>query len=357
MIGYCFEIYDRDGRAEHTEAGPIALSRDGPDGWVAGGTIAEGRVIGGRRGRTPREAVLKSLLAPGPDPTPAELAADVFDTVVTQDRVLRARRPDRPRPGLPARRGAEGDPLRLAGGPAAGPAAARGVSRPRSTRSGGTSTSSRRRATTRSRRRREMRPEGGRADPGLRAQETRPWPAAECTGDERRRRLTAADARAYVAGGGIRCPYCRDDDISGGPVEVEAGGAWQEVTCSGCGAAWRDVYTLAGLDLLDGRGRYLDTLDGTVPIPIEEVLDDGATPGEPTRPVELYVGLAPGAGDVGSWHTTTVRVPRRVPRGRLGEAAIHLLRRRLEAEGTAVAFVGVHHIPATEDDGDEVEAG
>jgi hypothetical protein len=35
-------------------------------------------------GRTPRHAVLKSLLAPGPDPTPADLAADVYDAVAAR---------------------------------------------------------------------------------------------------------------------------------------------------------------------------------------------------------------------------------------------------------------------------------
>lgn len=102
-----------------------------------------------------------------------------------------------------------------------------------------------------------------------------------CTATSRRSRLTTADARAYVAGGGIRCPSCNDANISGGPVEVEAGGAWQEVTCADRDAAWHDVYTLAGIDLLDERGRYLDTLDGTIPRSIAEVLDDVAMSGEP----------------------------------------------------------------------------
>jgi hypothetical protein len=84
MVAYRFEIDDPDGPAGHAESGTIALSRDGRDGWVAGGTITGDRVTGGRRARTPREAVLKALLTPGPDPTPAELAADVYDTVVAQ---------------------------------------------------------------------------------------------------------------------------------------------------------------------------------------------------------------------------------------------------------------------------------
>jgi hypothetical protein len=84
MAEYRFEIDDQDGTAGHAESGTIAMRRDGPDGWVASGTRAGDRVTGGRRGRTPREAVLKALLAPGPDPTLTELAADVYDTVVAQ---------------------------------------------------------------------------------------------------------------------------------------------------------------------------------------------------------------------------------------------------------------------------------
>jgi hypothetical protein len=179
--------------------------------------------------------------------------------------------------------------------------------------------------------------------------------------------LTAEVVRNYVTGGGNHCPYCLDEDISGSSVEIDAGYAWQEVDCSACGRSWHDLYTLTGLDTLDAQGRYKDTLDaqgrykdtldGTDPTPIEEGLAEGAIPGEPTRPVELYVGVAHGAGVSGSWQTATVQVPRRVPAGRLGEAAIHLLGGRLEREGVAVAFVGVLRIPEAEDDGNEREAG
>jgi hypothetical protein len=167
--------------------------------------------------------------------------------------------------------------------------------------------------------------------------------------------LRAAAVRDYVAGGGNLCPYCGDDDISGGSVEVDAGYAWQDVDCSACGASWHDLYTLTGIDLLDAQGRYKETLDGTGPPPIEEVLTEGAEPGEPTCPVELYVGIAHDASVSGSWQTATVPVPRRVAADRLGEAAIHLLRGRLEREGVAIAFVGVLRIPDDEDGGDEGE--
>jgi hypothetical protein len=175
-------------------------------------------------------------------------------------------------------------------------------------------------------------------------------------GDQPTPELSAAAVRGYVAGGGNLCPYCGDDGISGGSVEIDSGFAWQDVDCSACGASWHDLYTLTGIDTLDAQGRYKDTLDGTDPTPIEEVLTEGAEPGEPTRPVELYVGVAHGAGVSGSWHTATVPVPRRLPADRLGEAAIHLLRGRLEREGVPVAFVGVHRIPEAEDERGERQA-
>jgi DNA-directed RNA polymerase subunit RPC12/RpoP len=53
----------------------------------------------------------------------------------------------------------------------------------------------------------------------------------------------------YQAQTGNVCPFCRTWDIVGGPVEVEAGKAWQHVTCSDCGAEWRDDYTLSGMEV------------------------------------------------------------------------------------------------------------
>jgi transcription elongation factor Elf1 len=42
------------------------------------------------------------------------------------------------------------------------------------------------------------------------------------------------------------CPSCQGKDVSGGPVEVDAGTAWQEVTCLACEATWKDLYKLTG---------------------------------------------------------------------------------------------------------------
>jgi hypothetical protein len=41
MVAYRFEIDDQDGTAGHAESGPIALGREGHDGWVAGARSSE----------------------------------------------------------------------------------------------------------------------------------------------------------------------------------------------------------------------------------------------------------------------------------------------------------------------------
>jgi hypothetical protein len=146
-------------------------------------------------------------------------------------------------------------------------------------------------------------------------------------------------------------PYCGGDVISGGRVEVEGRHATQEVDCFDCGATWGDVYTLSAVDVLDEQGRYAGTLDGSGPAPIEDLLADGAMPGEATRPVMLGVARHDGGGDAGSWRPETVAVPRRVPEGRLGQAATHLLRIRLAEAWADVDFVGVLSSPASGRDG------
>lgn len=48
----------------------------------------------------------------------------------------------------------------------------------------------------------------------------------------------------YVETGGTRCPFCRSQNLDGGPFEADAGGATQEVGCNDCGKSWLDVHTL-----------------------------------------------------------------------------------------------------------------
>jgi transposase-like protein len=62
-------------------------------------------------------------------------------------------------------------------------------------------------------------------------------PAAPMTDDE------------YVQTQGLRCPYCREHDVEGvGGVEIDAGGAIQEVRCTSCERNWIDRYHLMGYD-------------------------------------------------------------------------------------------------------------
>lgn len=59
--------------------------------------------------------------------------------------------------------------------------------------------------------------------------------------------ITPEIEKAYVEKGGTRCPFCGSENITGGGVNIDAGGATQEVGCDDCGAEWADCYTLSGI--------------------------------------------------------------------------------------------------------------
>jgi len=50
----------------------------------------------------------------------------------------------------------------------------------------------------------------------------------------------------HIDNGGTQCPYCNSQDITGEDIHIEAGAAWQEVSCNDCGQEWQDTYTLTG---------------------------------------------------------------------------------------------------------------
>ncbi len=60
--------------------------------------------------------------------------------------------------------------------------------------------------------------------------------------------LTEDQQKKYVSSGGVRCPYCGSDDIEGGFVEINAGGAEQELVCNACQKKWRNVYQLVHIE-------------------------------------------------------------------------------------------------------------
>ena len=59
--------------------------------------------------------------------------------------------------------------------------------------------------------------------------------------------LTREQIDEYISSGGIKCPVCGDWDITGGSVQIDAGVAWQDVSCSNCDYEWTDIYTLTDI--------------------------------------------------------------------------------------------------------------
>jgi len=52
--------------------------------------------------------------------------------------------------------------------------------------------------------------------------------------------------KRYVRFKGTRCPFCDSTDIVGQSVNIDGGGASQEVGCSACDREWIDLYQLVG---------------------------------------------------------------------------------------------------------------
>jgi transposase-like protein len=61
-------------------------------------------------------------------------------------------------------------------------------------------------------------------------------------------KLTREQKRAYLKADGVRCPYCRSDEIEGGHVDIDAGGASQRISCHACGRSWYDGYKLVSVE-------------------------------------------------------------------------------------------------------------
>ena len=59
-----------------------------------------------------------------------------------------------------------------------------------------------------------------------------------------KKHLTDEQVKKYVREGGVKCPYCKSPDITGGSVAVDANRAWREVDCQQCGRNWTDLYRL-----------------------------------------------------------------------------------------------------------------
>ena len=52
------------------------------------------------------------------------------------------------------------------------------------------------------------------------------------------------DKKAYINAKGLTCLFCGAESVQGGFVQIEAGKAFQEMSCTECEGAWLDVYKL-----------------------------------------------------------------------------------------------------------------
>ena len=61
--------------------------------------------------------------------------------------------------------------------------------------------------------------------------------------------LSKEEKKNYIKSGYAKCPKCKDDNIEGGSVEIDANGASQDVICLACGAEWTDIYKLSDIEI------------------------------------------------------------------------------------------------------------
>lgn len=63
--------------------------------------------------------------------------------------------------------------------------------------------------------------------------------------------ITPEQSAAYVASGGDSCPICRDNQIEGGHILIDAAYAYQDCSCNACEATWTDRYQLVAAESME----------------------------------------------------------------------------------------------------------
>jgi len=76
--------------------------------------------------------------------------------------------------------------------------------------------------------------------------------------------LTQEQVDKYLAGGGVSCPACGADNVTGDSVTIDAGTAHQSCWCEACGFEWCDCYALAAVEAGPDR-EYLSRSDAPAP--------------------------------------------------------------------------------------------
>jgi hypothetical protein len=73
--------------------------------------------------------------------------------------------------------------------------------------------------------------------------------ACECSSTHQQhgtvcRRCWQDKVKPYIQRGGVACPFCESSNIEGRQFDVQAGTAWQAMSCADCNREWNDVYRL-----------------------------------------------------------------------------------------------------------------
>jgi len=68
------------------------------------------------------------------------------------------------------------------------------------------------------------------------------------------KKITKKKKEKYLTDGGGHCPFCGNEDIEGGPVEITQGGANQICGCHACDCEWYDLYTLTDVEAITRGG-------------------------------------------------------------------------------------------------------
>ncbi len=63
----------------------------------------------------------------------------------------------------------------------------------------------------------------------------------------KRRTLREKTINKYIDAGGVYCPYCENENLEWGSVEIEGAGAYQQAYCPECGARWANSYGLVSI--------------------------------------------------------------------------------------------------------------
>jgi len=60
-------------------------------------------------------------------------------------------------------------------------------------------------------------------------------------------KLTKEQKKEYIKNGGLRCPFCRSENIDGIENNFDAGYLSQVVICNECHESWSDIYSLTDI--------------------------------------------------------------------------------------------------------------